>query len=229
MKELKKKGSAQTRKTFARHNAPDNMFGVKVGDLKVIAKTIKGRQSLACELYETGNADAMYLAGMVADGAQMTKRQLDTWAKTSTWHMLSSYTVPGVATESEHARELALKWMKSKDELIASTGWCTYAGIIAMQADDALDLGEIKKLLDQIVKQIDKAPDRVRYSMNGFVISVGSYVTPLLKQAKATAKKIGVVTCDMGDTACKVPLATTYIEKIEAAGRVGKKRKTMKC
>jgi len=26
-----------------------------------------------------------------------------------------------------------------------------------------------------------------------------------------------------------VPLATAYIEKIEAAGRVGKKRKTIRC
>lgn len=229
MKELKKKGSAQTRKTYARHCAPDDMFGVKVADLKVIAKSIKGQQSLACELYETGNADAMYLAGIVADGTQMTKKELDTWAKTSTWHMLSEYTVPGVATESEHARDLALKWMKSKDESIASSGWCTYAGIIAIQSDDVLDLGEIKTLLDQIVKQIDKAPNRVRYTMNGFVISVGSYVKPLLKQAKATAKKIGVVTVDVGDTACKVPLATSYIEKMEAAGRVGKKRQTIKC
>jgi 3-methyladenine DNA glycosylase AlkD len=229
MKELKKKGSAQTRKTYARHCAPDDMFGVKVADLKVIAKSIKGQQSLACELYETGNADAMYLAGIVADGTQMTKKELDTSAKTSTWHMLSEYTVPGVATESEHARDLALKWMKSKDESIASSGWCTYAGIIAIQSDDVLDLGEIKTLLDQIVKQIDKAPNRVRYTMNGFVISVGSYVKPLLKQAKATAKKIGVVTVDVGDTACKVPLATSYIEKMEAAGRVGKKRQTIKC
>jgi 3-methyladenine DNA glycosylase AlkD len=229
MKELKKKGSAQTRKTYARHCAPDDMFGVKVSDLKVIAKTIKGQQSLACELYETGNIDAMYLAGMVADGAHMTKKELDSWAKKSAWHMQSEYTVPGVAAESKHARELALKWMKSKDELLASCGWCTYAGIIAVQPDETLDLGEIKKLLDQIAKQIDKAPNRVRYTMNGFVIFVGSYVKPLLKQAKATAKKIGVVSCDMGDTACKVPLATTYIDKLETAGRVGKKRKTIKC
>ena len=34
------------------------MFCGKVSDLKVIAKTIKGNQDLACELYETGNYDA---------------------------------------------------------------------------------------------------------------------------------------------------------------------------
>ena len=65
--------------------------------------------------------------------------------------------------------------------------------------------------------------------MNGFVISVGTYVKPLLKKAKAAAKKLGKATVNMGDTACKVPEATVYIKKVEDAGRVGKKRKTTKC
>ena len=65
--------------------------------------------------------------------------------------------------------------------------------------------------------------------MNGFVISVGTYVKPLLKDAKATAKKIGKVEVDMGDTSCKVPLATDYIAKVEKAKKTGKKRKTVKC
>jgi hypothetical protein len=65
--------------------------------------------------------------------------------------------------------------------------------------------------------------------MNSFVIAVGAYVKPLLKQAKTAAKELGTVKVDMGDTECKVPLATAYIEKIEKAGRVGKKRKTIRC
>lgn len=198
-------------------------------DLKVIAKKIKGNQSLACKLYETGNVDAMYLAGIVADGAQMTKRQLQSWATNASWHMISEYTVPGVAAESPHARDLAMKWIDSKKESVASAGWNTYVGVIAVTPDDELDLGEIKGLLDRVVAQIDAASGRVRYTMNGFVIAVGAYVKPLLKQAKAAAKKVGTVSVDMGDTACKVPLATAYIAKIESAGRIGRKRKTIKC
>ena len=76
--ELKKKGSEKTRATYARHGMPgERVFGVSVADLKVIAKTIKGQQALACELYATGILDAMYLAGMVADGRQMSKKELD--------------------------------------------------------------------------------------------------------------------------------------------------------
>ena len=74
MSALKKKGNPQRRELFKHHGAKDRLFGVSVADMKVIAKTIKGEQELACELYGTGNYDAMYLAGMVADGKQMTKK-----------------------------------------------------------------------------------------------------------------------------------------------------------
>ena len=229
MTQLKKKGTERNRKTFARHNAPEDMFGVSVADLKIIAKTIKGEQELACELYDTGNCDAQYLAGIVADGSQMTKKQLESWAKNASWHMVAEYSVPGVATESQHAYPLAVKWIKSKNESIASTGWNTLSGVVTTTPDEELDLPAIKAWLKHIEKEIDNAPNRVRYTMNAFVIAVGAYVVPLTKQAKATAKKIGKVQVDMGGTACKVPLATDYIEKIESKGRLGKKRKTIKC
>ena len=229
MTELKKKGNEQTRKTFRRHGAPGDMFGVKVADLKVIAKKIKGNQELALQLYATGNSDAMYLAGIVADGSRMTKKQLDDWAKSANWYMISEYTVPWVATESPFGRELALKWLKSKTERIAASGWSTYSGIVSNRPDDELDLDEIDKLLSTVEKEIAKAPNRVRYAMNSFVIAVGGGVKPLLKRAKAVAKAIGQVEVDMGDTSCRVPYAVEYIEKIEKAGRVGKKRATVKC
>jgi 3-methyladenine DNA glycosylase AlkD len=210
--------------------ATDNMFGVSVADLKVIAKTIKGQQALACELYETGNLDAMYLAGMVADGSQMTPKQLNAWAEgAANLQMIAEYTVPWVTVENPQGRDLAMQWIKSKKEHVASSGWCSYSGLLATKADEALDLAEIERLLGTVVKGIKRAQNRVCYTMNGFVIAVGTYVKPLSKQAKATARQIGVVSVDVGDTACNVPFATAYIEKIEAAGRLGKKRKTIRC
>ncbi len=229
MAELKTKGNERTLAIVQRLGAPSNTFGVTAADLKVIAKKIKGNQKLACELYETGNGDAMYLAGLVADGSQMSKKQLQSWVKAADWIWLSEYTVAWVAAESPHARDLALKWTDSKRESIATSGWSTYREIVANRPDEDLDLAEIKELLDRVVKEIDLAPNRVRYTMNGFVIAVGSYVRPLLKHAKVAAKQLGTVSVDMGDTACKVPNAKEYIQKVETAGRVGKKRKTTKC
>jgi hypothetical protein len=206
------------------------VYGVSVADLKIVARTIKGQQALGCELYATGIMDAMYLAGMVAEGAQMTEAQLNQWADAAAnLQMISEYTVPWVTVENPHARELALSWIQSKKEHVVTSGWTAYSGLLATQPDDALDLAEIEGLLNTVVKSITTAPNRVRYTMNGFVIAVGSYVKPLLKQAKAAARQVGAVTVDVGDTACKVPLATAYIEKLEAAGRTGQKRKTIRC
>ena len=61
------------------------------------------------------------------------------------------------------------------------------------------------------------------------MIAVGCFVKPMLADAKKTAKALGKVEVDMGGTACKVPLATEYIKKLETAKRIGKKRKTAKC
>lgn len=229
MEELAQLGSEQTRKTFRNHGAPESMFGVKVGDLKPIAKRLKGQQATALELYDSGNSDAMYLAGMIADGAQMTAKQLDAWARDASWHMISEYTVPGVAAMHPKATSIATKWMKSKQAHIASCGWATYSLWVGVTPDDDLDLDEIRSLLDSVKRSIDDAPNRVRYCMNGFVISVGSYVTPLLKEAQDVARHIGPVQVDVGNTACKVPLATEYIDKIVNMGRVGQKRKSTKC
>ena len=230
MKSLKSKGSEQTRKVYLSHGAkPDSVYGVKVSDLKILAKTIKGEQELAYELFETGNFDAMYLAGMIADGSQMTKKLLETWAKKGVWEWVSEYIVPWVAAESDHGRGLALKWMDAKKEHVAASGWNTYSGLLTTLPDEQLDLPEIKRLLKRIEKEIDGSANRVRYTMNAFVIAVGSYVLPLSKQAKATAKKLGKVEVDMGGTACKVPLAVDYIAKMETSGRAGKKRKAIRC
>jgi 3-methyladenine DNA glycosylase AlkD len=229
--ELKKKGTAQAQKTYARHGMlPEKTFGVSIADLKLIAKIIKGQQQLACELFATGKMEAMYLAALVADGARMTEKQLDQWAEdASDLRMVAECNVPWVTVENPKARELARKWMKSKKELVASAGWSTYSGLVAVTADDQLDLKEIEKLLATVVKEIKTAPNRVRYTMNSFVICVGCYVKPLSKQAKAAAKQIGAVPVDVGDTECKIPLATAYIEKVESKGRLGQKKKTIRC
>jgi 3-methyladenine DNA glycosylase AlkD len=228
---LKSKGKESTRKIYARHGmAADRVYGVSVADVKAVAKTIKGQQVLALELYATGIMDAMYLAGMVADGAKMSRDELNQWAEgAAQMQMIAEYTVPWVTVENPMGRELALEWLGSKKEHIASAGWCTYSGLAASKPDGALDLNEIESLLARVVRELAGKPNRVRYTMNGFVVAVGTYVKPLLKQAKAAARQIGVVEVSMGDTACKVPLAAEYIERAEAAGKIGLKKKTIRC
>jgi len=229
MKELKSMGSESYKKLFVKHGAVEPFYGVKIEYLKKIVKRVKKNHQLALELYDTGNSDAMYLAGLIVDDAKMTKKDLQHWLKKAPWSMIYEYTVPWVAAESNYGYELALEWIDSNDEKIATSGWATLGGIVALRSNDELDIPKIKSLVQRVEKNIHKAPNRVRYVMNGFIIAVGSYIPELTSFAKDTSKRIGTVMVDMGDTACKVPSAADYIMKVEDRGKLGKKKKTVKC
>lgn len=229
MADLEANGTAQTKKTWLRHGAREPIFGVKIEHLKTLQKKVKKDHALALALYDTGNSDAMYLAGLIAEPMKMTKPQLQKWVKAAYWHMISCYTVAWTASESKFGRELAREWMASKKEQLSAAGWATYASLISVKPDDDLDLDEIVELLDRVPREIDAAPNRTKYYMNNFVISVAAFVAPLLPKAKAVAKKLGTVPVDMGDTDCKVPEAAAYIAMLEDKGRIGRKRKSAAC
>jgi len=229
MAELKRMGNETTKRIFIKHGAREPFFGVKVQDLKKIAKKIKKDYSLSLKLYDTGNSDAMYLAGLIADEKKMTRDDLQKWVKGAYWYMISDYTVPWVAAESEYGQDLALEWIESDEEFIASAGWATLANLVGIKSDIELDLDLLEQLLDRVEKNVHESQNRIRYSMNGFVISVGTYVKGLTNKALTVGEKIGKVQVDMGDTACKVPLANEYIQKVIDKGIVGKKRKMARC
>ncbi|MFM7149285.1 MAG: DNA alkylation repair protein [Gemmataceae bacterium] len=229
LEELRSLGSDTIKKTLIKHGAREPFYGVKVQDLKKIQKKVKKDYQLALDLFETGNSDAMYLAGLIADDARMTRENLQDWVERAYWYMLSEFTVPWVASESPHGLEMAKKWIESPKESIAMAGWATLSCLVSIKADGELDQGMLKKYLSRVEKEIHSAPNLVRRAMNQFVIYLGSFFAPLHDLAMKTAEKIGKVEVDMGETSCKVPLAADYLRKMKEEGRIGKKRKSAKC
>lgn len=229
MEELQSKGSDQIKNILLKHGVREPFFGVRVGDMKPIQKKVKMDYQLAKDLYATGNADAMYLAGLIADDKKMTKEELQRWAEQALSSNISEYTVPWVTAGSAYGWELGNEWINHKEEHIAAAGWATLGNLVALLPDEELDLTAIRALLDRVVAEIPNAKNRVRYQMNSFVISVGAYIAALTAAAIEAANKLGVITIEMNGTACKVPSAADYILKIKDKGAIGKKKKTVKC
>ncbi|MDH4473932.1 MAG: DNA alkylation repair protein [Fluviicola sp.] len=229
MTQLESYGSPSIKNILLKHGVKEPFFGVKVGDLKVIEKKVKKDHNLALGLFQTGNADAMYLAGLIADDSRMTKEDLQTWVNKAISANICEYTVPWVCAAGNYGFELGMEWIDSDEEHIATAGWNTLAGLTALKQDEELDLEAYRQLIARIEKTIHTAKNRERYSMNSFLISVGSSVTALTEDAKAAASRIGLVTVEMNGTACKVPNVIEYIGKVESKGKLGKKKKTLKC
>ena len=239
---LEAAGNPQTKKVLEKHGAKEPHFGVKVADLKKIVKQINKQHKasvkagcpfdiseLSLKLYETGNSDAMYLAGLIADENQMTEEILDKWADQAYWYYLSEYAVPWVAAETPFAWKIGNKWIKSKKPQIAAAGWSCLANYAGLKPDEELDIKAYRALLKDIPAKIHDAPNRVRYVMNGFVIATGTYITELTDYAKEIGAAYGKVAVEMGGTACKVPVVGPYLKNVEDKGRLGKKRKGARC
>jgi hypothetical protein len=230
LKELKALGSdSYKRMLMNNYGVKEPCFGVKIGDMKKIQKRIKMDYQLALDLYDTGNYDAMYLAGLIADDSRMTPDDLQRWADNAYAGALAGATVAWVAAGSPCGWDMALKWIESPKSHIAEAGWSTLSHLVALKDDSELDLPKLKQLIARVQKTIHQAPDAARYAMNSFIIAVASYVKPLTEFALQTAERIGPITAHFGNNQCQVPCAPDSIRKVQQRGAIGKKRKAVKC
>jgi 3-methyladenine DNA glycosylase AlkD len=229
LQQLKEMADPGTKKIHLNHGATEPLFGVKVASLKTLQKKIRKDHALSLALFETDNTDAMYLAGLIADEKKISKADLQQWVKKARWHMLSEYTVAWIAAESPFGFELGMQWIDDPKEQIAAAGWSTLSSVAAVTPDEQLDLATFEKLLKRVEKEIPGSVNRRRYTMNGFVIAVASFISPLYEKALTTAEKIGDVSFVIAGTACKVPVASDYIQKVAARGSIGKKKKMARC
>jgi 3-methyladenine DNA glycosylase AlkD len=213
MKALEKAGTAQARKTYARHGAKEPMFGTSFAVIGQLMRKIGVDHELALALWETGNFDARNLAFKIADPARLSAKDLDRWAKDTETAMCASY-VSMLAVEGPRGLETATRWLASKDEHERRGGW----GVVAQLAarDEKVPDAWFEKRLAEIEKTIHTAPNERRTPMNLALITIGGRSPALRKAALAVAKRIGKVEIDHGDTSCKTPDAGPYIEKMWA-------------
>jgi len=223
--------SPSTKKTLMVHGAREPFYGVKVGDMKNIMKELKIKKDhqLSLDLFETGHSDAMYLAGLIADEKKISKDDLRRWVKGAYWYMIHDFTVAWVAAESPHGLELGLEWIDSPEETVASAGWATLSCWLQLRPDEELDRNLFKSLLERVQKNIHSAQNRVRYTMNGFIIALGAQIPEFTEHCIEVSEALGRIEVDMGGTSCKVPDAGEYIYKIQEAGKIGKKKKMVRC
>ena len=211
MRELEQAGSAQTRKTYARHGAAEPMFGVSFATLKALTKRIGTDHDLAVALWDTGNFDARNLAVKVVDPLRMSPTDLDRWVRSvSPSRMCGGYAAM-LAAEGPYGAAKLDEWLAAEDLPARTAGW-TLLGQLAMR-DESIADAEFERWLTAIERGIDAAPNAEREVMNHAVIAIGCRSAGLRKAALTAAKRIGKVEIDHGDTACKTPDAAMSIDK----------------
>src|SRR6187401_1886881 len=81
---LKSLGDNARRAHNTKAGAPENQFGVKLGDLRALAKKIKTDHELALKLWDTGNVEAQLLATLIVKPKSLSADEIDQWTRSTT-------------------------------------------------------------------------------------------------------------------------------------------------
>lgn len=229
MRELEALGKERMKKMYISNGAHEPLFGAATGAMKPIAKKVKINQRLAEELYATGNYDAMYFAGIIADPKAMTESDFDRWMDAAYFYMLSDYVVAVTLSESDIAQDVADKWIASGQELKMSAGWSCYCWLLGNRSDNEFSESKISNMLDSVKNAIHDSPERTKSAMNNFLYTVGISYSPLNEKALETATKVGTVEVKRERKKSSFLNAYESIQKEMDKGKLGFKRKYVRC
>ncbi|MEK4426147.1 DNA alkylation repair protein [Solibacillus sp. FSL K6-1523] len=229
MQELEALGKERSKKMYQSNGASEPLFGVATGAMKPLAKPLKKNQALAEELYATGNYDAMYFAGVIADAKAMTKDDFERWINGAYFYMLSDYVVAVTLAESDLAQEIADEWIASGDELKMSAGWSCYCWLLGNRKDHEFSEQKLLGMLETVQNSIHNAPERTKSAMNNFLYTTSVSFLPLHEKAMEIAQAVGPVEIKKDNKKSNFVHAYENIQKEIDRGRIGFKRKYVRC
>ena len=210
MDELRALGSEKVRDLNYRNGAGENQFGVKSGDLRVIAKRIKTNPELAAALWATGNLDAMLLAVLLMRPKDISAEDLETMVRAATFVPVADWLGAYVVKLHPEKETLRQRWMASDDPMAARAGWSLTAERIAKNPG-GLDPAA---LLDRIEREMGDAPPVVQWTMNSALAEIGIRFPEHRERAVAIGEKLGVYRDYPCSKGCTSPFAPIWIAEM---------------
>ena len=105
----------------------EKRLGLSMPVMRSIAKTLGHEHALALALWETGIPDARIVAGMVAEPAQLTSRQMDAWTKDfASWDVCDQVCGSAFLASPLAWRKVSV-WAKRQDEFVRRAAFALLA------------------------------------------------------------------------------------------------------
>ncbi len=208
--QLKSLGDEARRAHNTKTGAPANQFGVKMGDIRTLAKKVKTNHELALKLWDTGNVEAQLLATLIMELKSLSGKDVDRLTRSTTCAQVAEWLNSYIVAQHPEQEALRLKWMKDKDRWAARAGWHLTASRVTKGAE-GLDL---VALLDRIEKELPKAMPEVQWTMNNTLGAIGILDPKLRKRAVAIGEKIGLYKDWPASKGCIIPYVPVWVEAI---------------
>lgn len=207
MAELAALDDPRTREVNRRHG---DDHGVKLSELRALAKRLKVQPELARELWRTGDAAARLLSILICRPRAFTADELDAMLRESGTPKVHDWLVNYVVKVNRHAEDLRRAWFADPDAVIASAGWALTVERVAKRPD-GLDLDG---LLDVIEAEMRDAPERLQWAMNHCLAQIGISHPEHRARAVAIGERLEVLKDYPTPPNCTSPFAPTWIAEM---------------
>ncbi len=213
---LESMGDEKLKKINIRNGASENQFGVKMGDLRNLAKEIKTNPDLAKQLWGSGNWDAMLLSTQLMKPKELSTDEVEAmvasvpYSETVIFSQLSDWLVTNVVKQHPKKEELRQKWMTSDHKMLVRAGWSLTAERIT-KSPEGLD---IVGLLDRIEKEMGTVRPMSQWPMNYCLAEIGINFPEHRARAVAIAEKIGAFKDYPVSKGCTSPYAPIWISEM---------------
>jgi 3-methyladenine DNA glycosylase AlkD len=213
---LQELGSGKMRVQNKRSGAGDNQYGVKHGDIRALAKSIKINHTLAVTLWETGNVDARLLAILIMDPKSLSSDEMERMVLSERYTIVADWLTGYVVKLHPDVEALREKWMHSSDSMVARAGWSLTSSRIPKKPY-GLDPAA---LLDRIETEMPVAAAEVQWTMNFTLAQIGICFPAYRERAIGIGEKLGIYRNYPVSKGCTSPFAPIWIR--EMVSREGK-------
>lgn len=207
---LESLGDEARRKHNAKAGAPENQFGVKLGDIRALAKKLKTDHVLALKLWATGNVEAQLLATLLMTPESLSATELDALTRSVTCAQVADWLNAYVVKDHPEKDRLREKWMKAKDRWAARAGWNLTAGLVSRDAGGL----DVRALLDRIEAELPNAKPEVQWTMNNTLAAIGIHHAQHRKRAVAIGEAIGLYRDWPVSKGCTPPYVPVWVEEM---------------
>ncbi len=210
LEQLEALGTEKMRAQNSKHGAGKNQFGVRLGDIRRLAKTIKTDHVLAKALWKTKNIDARLLATLVVEPKSLSAKEMDRMVRSVTFVQVADWLNAYVVKHHPDKDALRQGWMAAEDPMAARAGWNLTTGRV-VKSPEGLDL---RALLDRIESELGTAASQVQWTMNCCLAEIGIHFPEHRKRALAIGEALGVYRDYPTSKGCTSPFAPIWIHEM---------------
>jgi 3-methyladenine DNA glycosylase AlkD len=186
---LKKRASTKTKDGMARYGIPSaKAFGVPVGQIRALGKSLGRSHALAQALWKTGYYEARMLATFVEEVERVTPQQMDRWCKDFDNWAICDTACFALFDRSPHAFKKVPAWAKSEDEFVRRAAFALLASLTVH--DKAATDADFMRSLPLVERAARDPRNFVKKAVNWALRSIGKRSLALNRAAVAVAERL---------------------------------------